>query len=109
MKIEISQQTYLESLKYFCDELNKEIEQNNNINSIVSNGNICSILQDSFFYRTEKSNNIDTDNHYSIGSYSDLLLIVDKLQRWDDNVIYLKNNDEVIQTIQLVDDNKSLI
>lgn len=109
MKIEITQQSFYESLKYFCDELNKIIEQNNNINSIVSNGNICSILQDSVFYRTENLNTIDTDNQHSIGSYNGLLLVIDKFQRWDDNVIYLKNNDEVIQTIQLVDDNKSLI
>ena len=109
MKIEITQQTYLESLKYLCEELNKIIEQNSNINSIVSNGNICSILQDSFFYRTEKPNIIDTDSHYSIGSYNSLLLVIDKLQRWDDGNIYLKNNDEVILTIQLVDNNNVLI
>ena len=110
MKIEITQQNYLESLKYFSEELNKAIEQNNNnINSIVSNGNICSILQDSIFYRAEKVNSIDSDNQYAIGSYNGLVLVVDKLQRWDDGIIYLKNNDEVILTIQLVDDNNVLI
>jgi hypothetical protein len=108
-KIEITQTNYTQSLSQLCVQLNKIISENvNNINNIVSNGNICSVLQDDLLY-TLKDKLKKDERYYSIGEYNNIELFVDTLQLWTDNRIILKNHDIVIEEIEIIDDESMLI
>ena len=108
MKIEITQSNYLDALKYFCDELNKILDVNK-VTSIVSNGHLCSVLQDNILYSTKINDKIDTKQYFTIGSYYNLDLIVDGFQRWDDSKIFLKYKDDTVVEVEVVDESNSLI
>ena len=108
-KIEITQTNYRQALKQLCDELNMLISDNNDkINIIVSNGNICSVLQDDILY-TLKDKLKKGERFYSIGEYDKINLIVDTLQLWTDNRIILRNDDTIIEEIEIIDDESMLI
>ena len=108
-RIEITQTNHKQSLKQLSDNLNMFILENaNNINNIVSNGNICSVLQDDLLY-TLKDKLKKDERYYSIGEYNNIELFVDTLQLWTDNRIILKNDDIVIEEIEIVDDESMLI
>jgi hypothetical protein len=109
MKIEITQSNHSQSLKYLCSELNKILSENKDkINSIVSNGNICSVLQDDLLYKLKSKLKKDVQ-YYSIGEYNEIELNVDTLQLWTDNRIILKNNENIIEIIEIIDEKDMLI
>ena len=108
-KIEITQTNHRLSLQQLCDELNLIISDNNEkINSIVSNGNICSVLQDDLLYSLKDKLNKD-ERYYSIGDYNKIDLVVDTLQLWTDNRIILRNDDTIIEEIEIIDEESMLI
>lgn len=108
-RIEITQTNHKQALKHLFDNLNMIILENTNkINNIVSNGNICSVLQDDLLY-TIKDKLKKDERYYSIGEYNNIELFIDTLQLWTDNRIILKNHDIVIEEIEIVDDESLLI
>jgi len=107
-KIEITQTSHRQALKQLCDELNLIISDNNKINKIISNGNICSVLQDDILYSLKDKLNKD-ERYYSIGEYDNIDLFVDTLQLWTDNIIILRNDDTIIEEIEIIDDESMLI
>ena len=105
--IKTTQTKNTEAFQYLFSELNNIINENNNSNRLVTNCNIASFLQDSLLYDL-KSSCISPElnqDFYKIGIFANLSLIVDRNQLWSDNIIYLKNNDETIETIEIIDDN----
>jgi len=111
--IKIAESKYTESLKHLTTELNEIIDKNI-INSMVTNGNIASILQDSLFYslNSQKSSRDENDKSlpfFQLGIFYNLPLIVDQLQKWNDNKIYLKKEDEIIEIIEIEDENDILL
>ena len=108
-RIEITQITHRKALEQLCDELNLIISNNNDeINNIVSNGNICSTLQEHSLY-TLKDKLKKDERYYSIGEYNKVDLIVDTLQLWTDNKIVLRNDNTIIEEIEIVDGDDMLI
>lgn len=108
-RIEITQTNHKQALKHLFDNLNMIILENTNkINNIVSNGNICCVLQDDLLY-TIKDKLKKDERYNSIGEYNNIELFVDTLQLWTDNRIILKNHDIVIEEIEIIDDESILI
>jgi hypothetical protein len=111
--IKITQTNYLEALKYLFSELDYILNKNTNLNNITTNGNLASILQESLKYELFKVDTKQQANNqqllYSIGIFNNLLLNVNKLQLWTDNKIYLKNDEEIIEIIEIEDKNDILI
>ena len=107
MKIEITQSNFNDSFKYFNDQLTEIINKNiNDINNIISNGNICGILLNKSFdnLKLNKSNYT-----YNIGTFNKLDVFIDALQLWSDNIIYLRKDDNIIIKIEIIDKNNVLI
>ena len=72
------------------------------------------ILIDSLFYSLDfKHATIDENGKkqqfFQIGVFNNLPLNVDTLQRWDNDEIHLKKDDEIIATIEVEDENNILI
>lgn len=107
-KIEIMQTNHRLSLKQLTDELNLIISDNNDINNIISNGNICSVLQDDLLYKVKDKLKKD-ERFYSIGEYNNIELLVDSLQPWTDNRIILRNDNIIIEEIEIIDEESLLI
>ncbi len=111
-KIKITQTKYLDAQKYLFSELYKIINDNKDSNNITTNGNIASVLQDSLMYNLNDNLTIEQklkQKFYKIGNFENLSLMVDSIQLWTDNIIYLKNNEEIIETIEIINENDILI
>jgi hypothetical protein len=96
----------------------KEYAEGNNCNKIITNGNIGSVLQDVVNYSINnehtpieslKIEEKDGKKIYNMGKIEDMDLIIDALMLWNDNKIFLYNNDELKETIEVIDNNSVLI
>jgi len=101
---------YSDSLQMITKEL-ETILKDSNISSIITNGNVGAVLQDSFYYElnTEKHQYKDLVN-YSIGKIFNTELKINPLQLWTDNIIILTDEkDEIIEKLTIIDNNSNLI
>lgn len=96
----------------------KESAEGNNCNKIITNGNIGSLLQDVVNYsinnehtpiESSKIEEKDGEKVYNMGKIDDMELIIDALMLWDDNKIFLYDNKELKETIEVIDNNFVLI
>jgi len=99
--------TYMSILK----EIYNIIISFDNVNTILTNCNLGSVLLDypiSNQYKLKDS--ISSGGKiYPIGQLGNIIVYVDPLMKISDKVIYLKNNDELIETIEIKDKNNILI
>jgi len=109
INLKIDQANYRLASKYLASEILNILEENKEITNIVSNGNICSILQDDLKYTLKRRDNSEIENMYSIGNFDDIELDVDVLQLWTDNKIYFKKNNDVIIILEVEDTENILI
>jgi len=112
--IKITQEKHIDVIKYLTSELNQIIDENKDlINNIATNGNLASVLQESFysinFERAIIDENGKKQQFFQIGIFCNLPLNVDVLQSWSNNDIHLKNDDKIIETIKIEDENDILI
>jgi len=106
--INITQETITESLKYFFNELNKIITPETN--TIITNANIASVLQDSVDYKVCKTtDDSNKTKNYIIGTFNESRLFVDPQQSWIDNRIILKKDNKLVDEINVNDENGNLI
>lgn len=114
-KIEInSGEKYNQIMIQFITELKSYIT--NDMNLLITNGNIATLLQEFSEYKLgegEIKNEMKTEDGkpkmYKLGKLDELQIMVDPYMRWDDNKIILKNNDFIIDEIEIIDDENILI
>lgn len=114
-KIEInSGKKYNQIMIQFITELKSYIT--NDMNLLITNGNIATLLQEFSEYKLgegEIKNEMKTEDGkpkmYKLGKLDELQIMVDPYMRWDDNKIILKNNDFIIDEIEIIDDENILI
>lgn len=102
------ERTYMSILK----EINGVIDSfGDNINNVVTNCNMASVLMDysNFTLSPLKSSITDGGKKYPVGQLNNNIIYVDPLLKWTDNQIYLYLNDELIETIEIKDKNNILI
>lgn len=105
--IKITETSYSKALNQLSSELNKIINDNKTIDNITTNANMCyNLLQGP---NTKKYTLTDGQKIYPYGDYEGYELNFDAYQRWDDNKIYLKKDEEIIETLEVEDENMALI
>ena len=85
-----------------------------NISFLIS---IClnrsrSVIQDSFDYKLKvklEKNKNGTAKNYPMGQFDNVSIVVNPYMRWDDNRILLKNNENIIHELEIIDENDMLI
>jgi hypothetical protein len=99
--------SYHSAVSILTEILIKILESFDDITDIISNDKICSCLQENYFYKYQEYENIS--NILNVGFYGDKVrLNIDINQTSDDNIIFFKNNDNIIITIKIIDDNNIL-
>jgi len=110
INLKIDQSSNRLALKYLSNEISNIIIENKEINNIVSNGNICAVLQDDLKYALSPRNDINyNDLLFPIGEFDNVNMYIDSLQKWSDNRIFFKNDIDIIAEIQIEDENSILI
>ena len=107
--IEIKQTNKLSSMQnHLYDELKSYLTDD--VNVIVTNGNLAAVLQYSYGYELkpikDQISNFSSDEKlklYNIGSFEKIQLMVDQYMKWDDNRFILMNEDVVVEEIEVVD------
>lgn len=101
------ERTYMSILK----DIYNIIISYNDVNIILTNCYLGSVLLDYSKFNPYKLK--DSISHvgkiYPIGQLDNIIVYVDPFMKVGDNIIYLKNNDETIETIEIKDKNKILI
>ena len=105
MKIKITEKTGILSQKQLEDDIISHIDEN--VDNIETNGNIATILCDSSLYKLLSLNK--DQKIYTVGLFNNITLNVNTYQKWDDNKIYLKKDNEIILEIEIIDENNWLI
>jgi hypothetical protein len=67
---------------------------------------MCYLLEENYSLKDKLNKN---QQFYLIGNYEGIELFVDALQRWTNNRIYLKKDDDIICEIEVVDEKNMLI
>jgi hypothetical protein len=99
MKIIISQQSTELATQYLKEEIGKIVSVNKEkISCVESSALLCSFLLDELVSFKKPSNG----NTYKTGVIYNLGVYVNLLQRWDDYFIYLKNGDDLIETVEVI-------
>jgi len=98
-------------LNKFSDDLKSYI--NADVNQLITNGNIGVILQDLQGYRLDFNKNVMVSEDgkpkkYKMGKFDGLQVIIDPYMRWDYNKIVLKNDDKIVENIDIIDKEKLL-
>jgi hypothetical protein len=114
-KIEIkSDEKYTQIQNQFITELKSYITSDANL--LITNGNLAALLQDFSEYKLgedEIKNEMKSEDGkpkmYKLGKLDELQIMVDPYMRWDDNKIILKNNDMIIEEIEIIDEENILI
>jgi len=109
--IKITETSYSKALNQLTSELNQIIDNKDEnkviINNITTNANMCyNLLQGP---NTKKYTLTEGQKIYPYGDYEGYELNFDAYQRWDDNKIYLKKDEEIIETLEVEDENIALI
>jgi len=80
------------------------------VNVIVTNGNLSAVLQDSCGYELnhikDQILNFSSNEKpklYNTGSFEKIQLMVDPYMKWDDNRFILMNEEVVVEEIEVVD------
>jgi hypothetical protein len=106
--IKITQANNENAFNYLTTELNMIIDENKNaINNITTNANVCYTLLQGPNTKSYTLNN--NQKIYPFGNYEGYDLNFDAYQKWDDNKIYLKKDEEIIATLEFEDENMVLI
>ena len=113
-KIEFKHEKYTEAHKKFITELKSYITSD--VNLLITNGNLGALLQDFSDYKLgedEIKNEMKSEDGkpkmYKLGKLGELQIMIDPYIRWNDNRIILKNNELVIEEIEIIDDENILI
>jgi|SRR5574344_1442174 hypothetical protein len=114
-KIEIkSNEKYTQIQKQFITELKSYITSD--VNLLITNGNLAALLlyfSDYKLGENEIKDEMKSENGkpkmYKLGKLDELQIMVDPYMRWDDNKIILKNDDLVIEEIEIIDEENILI
>lgn len=106
--IEITQEKIQDAQIYFYEEL-KKIVESFDVNNMITNGNIATVIQDSIHYTlnpnaTKVPNLVIDQTIYLLGEFLNLKLYVDTMMRWDDCTIYLKKDDDTICKVIIYDE-----
>ena len=105
--------SYIESQKKLFDELTSYITED--VNILLTNGNMASILQDSVSFElvdSIKESMMSDDGKpkiYKLGNFGKTQVLVDPYMRWDDNRIFLKCDENIVDEIIVDDKNGVLI
>jgi len=106
--------SYREMQESFISEIKTYVTKD--VNVLLTNGNLATIIQDSAGYNLENLNvpklQKGEDGRakiFKLGKLEDLQIMVDPYMRWDDNRILLKNDEIIIEEIEIIDKNDSLI
>ena len=113
-KIEIlKNDSYIQIQKNFCEELKSYLTSD--VNIIVTNGNLATVLQDSTSYAIDANIPVlekggdGRAKLYNLGNFENIQVMVDPYMRWDDNRIFFKNDDTIIEEIEITDNESLLI
>ena len=111
MEIEIKQNKYIDSLKYINENIDYIISTNSNVNNMILNTKLGSILID--FKNVELINDTNNNDKRIIGKYQykkqTVDIIVDTMMAFNDNrIIFNDDNKQIIELI-IKDDNYMLI
>ena len=105
---------YTQIQKQFITELKSYITSD--VNILITNGNLAALLQDFSEYKSsedEIKNEMKSDDGkpkmYKLGKLDDLQIMVNPYMRWDDNKIILKNGEEIVEEIEIIDEENILI
>jgi hypothetical protein len=94
---------YNAALGFVHDKIN-EIQ---NVSSILTNGNIASVLQDLSGYKIYPTNPDVIEpglKRYNLGQIDNIEIWVDPYMRWDNNIIYLEDqNEKSFAEIEIID------
>ena len=105
--IKITQGHFTEATDFLFKELESTIKKYD-VDNIVSNGNICSVIKESSSYKPvpklTKNKKI-----YTLGKFKNMILNVDAMMLWTDNRIILRKSNTIVDEISIVDDNGILI
>lgn len=99
-KQELKQKTYNEIFDFIS-------EFGDNINEIETNGRLSSFLLGLSGLKVDLNPNIPM--RYTIGQIGKNTVYVDPYMLWKDNTIYLKKDNDLVETILIVDKNEILI
>ena len=110
--IEITQKSYVDAQKFLFEEIKNSLT---NVDTILTNGNIASLLQDDFEYALNASENklVADENGrakiYSLGKFKNVEIFVDPYMLWTDARIILKNKEEIVEELLIVDNDTILV
>lgn len=95
------------NLQEFFSEL--KLYLTDDVNTIITNGIIGTVMQDFLEFELKCTNILDFSNldfslGYEVGKFDGKTLKINPTMRWDDNRIILKNDEEVIEEIEVVGD-----
>ena len=114
IKIELNREVF-GSLNFYITKFIDELKSyfTNDVNILITNGNLASVLQYSKDYKLEMENiKIDLDGKYKtykIGKLENIQMMVDPNMKWTDNRIILKNDDILIEEIEVIDQENLLM
>jgi len=98
--------SFLESQKKFSNKLEEFISEKTT--KIVSNGNLVLLIQDLYDMKIEP-HKIESHELYSVGKILEKELLIDPMQLWSDNKIYLIDEDGNNEIIHIIDNKMILI